>query len=271
LFVVQLVGANARYFTDSAGKVPVDVSMGNAAAGLAIDFYGRYQAEVTTPPGGPVRMMYVTPGDGSSVSADPISLLRGAREPELGRRFIRFVLGEEGQKLWNYRVGAPGGPQTYALRRLPIRRTFYPSDNPRLQERYEAHRQHTVDPLGAPAIDPYALAKRFHYHSRWTASHFGVHRYLIRAMCMDAAEELRTAWRHILAHGGPAAQPAAMALLQRLPDKPEPVTWESAPGIPRRHQKVDFMREWTRFFRQSYREAQAAVVTGPVRDGGGRP
>ncbi len=268
LFLVQRIGANARYFTDAAGKVPVDVSMGNAAAGLAIDFYGRYQAEVTTPPGGLPRMHYVTPEGGSSVSADPIGLLRGAREPELGRRFITFVLGEEGQKLWNYRVGAPGGPRTYALRRLPIRRDFYPSTaSAHLQARYEAHRPYTVDALGAPAIDPYALAERFHYHSRWTGAHFGVHRYLIRAMCMDAGEELRAAWRHILDHGGPARQPAAMALLQRLPDLPEPLDWQSAPGMVRRHNPIDFMREWTRFFRRSYREAQAAVVT----TGGGRP
>ena len=36
---IQRLSANARYFTDSASKVPIDVSMGDAAAGLAIDFY----------------------------------------------------------------------------------------------------------------------------------------------------------------------------------------------------------------------------------------
>ncbi len=268
LHVVQCIGANARYFTDGAGKVPIDVSMGNAAAGLAIDFFGRIQAEVTTPPGGTPRMGYVTPAGGSSASADPISLLRGARVPELGRRFIAFVLSEDGQKLWNFHVGAPGGPQTYALRRLPIRRAFYPSpENPRMQAQHEAHRMHTVDDLGAPNIDPYALAGGFHYHERWTGAHFGVHRYLIRAMCMDAGEELRAAWRHILENGGPAHQPAAMALLRRLPEAPEPLDWGSAPGVLRRYHSIDVMREWTRFFRRSYREARDAVV----RKEGGRP
>ena len=42
--LMQRIGANARYFTDTSTKIPVDVSMGNAAAGLAIDFYGRYQS-----------------------------------------------------------------------------------------------------------------------------------------------------------------------------------------------------------------------------------
>ena len=39
--LLRRIGANARYFTDSSGKVPVDVSTGAAAAGIAIDFMGR--------------------------------------------------------------------------------------------------------------------------------------------------------------------------------------------------------------------------------------
>ncbi|HEY0010107.1 MAG TPA: hypothetical protein VGB55_15390, partial [Tepidisphaeraceae bacterium] len=41
LELIQKIGGNARYFTDSASKVPIDVSMGDAAVGMAIDFYGR--------------------------------------------------------------------------------------------------------------------------------------------------------------------------------------------------------------------------------------
>ena len=35
------IAANARYFTDSSSIVPNDVSRGEAAAGMAIDFYAR--------------------------------------------------------------------------------------------------------------------------------------------------------------------------------------------------------------------------------------
>ena len=45
LRVIQLAAANARYFTDSAQKPPVDVGQGDAAAGVGIDFFGRFQAE----------------------------------------------------------------------------------------------------------------------------------------------------------------------------------------------------------------------------------
>jgi ABC-type Fe3+ transport system substrate-binding protein len=130
LRLIQRLAANARYFTDSASKVVLDVGAGNAAAGLCIDFYGRFEADVSNGGRPDGAMAYATPRGGSAVSADPISLLRGAPHRETARRFIEFVLGEEGQKLWCYRVGTPGGPQKYALQRFPIRRDFYPSDNP---------------------------------------------------------------------------------------------------------------------------------------------
>ena len=107
LRLIQRLSANARYFTDSASKVPIDVSMGDAAAGLAIDFYARFQAELSRAPDGRERMRYITPGGGSSVSADPISLLRGAPHRTLAVRFIEFVLSADGQRLWN---DAPGKP-----------------------------------------------------------------------------------------------------------------------------------------------------------------
>jgi ABC-type Fe3+ transport system substrate-binding protein len=258
LDLIRLIGANARYFTDSASKVPIDVSVGDAAAGVAIDFYGRCQAEVSAGPSGP-RMNYITPRGGSSVSADPISLLRGAPHRELAERFIVYVL-TDGQKLWNYRPGAPGGPVRYSLRRLPIRRDFYPSGDPAVDSAWGQHRPHCADALDDPRVNPYAVAGEFEYRPRWTANHFSVHRSLIRAMCMDSGEELRAAWAAIVRHGGPASQPRAMAMLQRLPDVPEPLTWATAPAIERKRRQEELMRDWTRFFRHSYEEARHAVA-----------
>ncbi len=130
---MQRIGANARYFTDTSTKIPVDVSMGNAAAGLAIDFYGRYQAQTSRLPDGRDVMAYVTPAGGSGADSDPISLLRGAEHRQTAVRFIEFVLSEQGQCLWTYAPGTPGGPEKFALRRIPIRRDFFPSDIPELQ------------------------------------------------------------------------------------------------------------------------------------------
>jgi ABC-type Fe3+ transport system substrate-binding protein len=257
LRLVQRIGANARYFTDSAGKVPVDVSAGDAAAGLCIDFFGRFQAEISRGPNGEERMKYVTPVGGSSVSCDPISLMRGAPNRELAVRFIEFVLSEDGQKLWTYRVGTPGGPEKFALRRLPIRRDFYPSDIPAIQATHERHAEFSSENLADPAIDPYQLSKTFTYRARWTAGHFNIHRDLIRAMCLDSADELKAAWRAINENGGPEKQKAAMELLGKMPDTPEPLTWRNAPDVGKRFDRLTYMKEWTAFFRANYRKAEA--------------
>ncbi|HBA84058.1 MAG TPA: hypothetical protein DCZ95_08195 [Verrucomicrobia bacterium] len=256
LLLIQKIGANARYFTDAAGKVPVDVGSGNAAAGISIDFYSRCEAEISQAGTGRTAMNYLTPVGGSGVSADPIALLRGAEHRELAVEFIRFTLSEEGQQLWNNAPGTPGGPKKYALRRLPIRRDFYPADahgSPSSEKPgplgYERNRAYTVDQLGDPAINPYELARQFIYRPRWTAGHFNFLRDFVRAMCMDSGEELRTAWK--------AAQGRAEPLrcLERMPVRPEPVTWRSALQLGRKYDRMELLKEWTLEFRANYREA----------------
>lgn len=261
LQLVQAIGANARYFTDSASKVPIDVSSGNAAAGLAIDFYGRFQAQSTAAADGRERMGFLTPTGGSGSSCDPISLLRGAPHRETAVRFMTFLLGEEGQKLWTYRPGTPGGPQKFALRRIPIRRTFFPSDQPALQRLHEEHQRYAADNLADPLINPYAIAQNFTYRPRWTGQHFGIQRDIVRAMCLNASTELQTAWTALQHSPNPAA---GLSQLATLPDRPEPLTWRSALTVGNRVKQLDLMREWTLFYRDSYtRAAELARGAGP--------
>ena len=253
--LVRRIGANARYFTDSAGRVPIDVAAGSAAAGVAIDFFGRFQAECSRAADGTPSMEYVTPRGGSSVGSDPISLLRGAPHRELAVRFIEFVLGRDGQKLWNARVGTPGGPTRFALRRLPIRRDFSPSDVPGWEECAREAAANASDPLGDPAVNPYALAGDFVYEPRWTSRHFGILRDLVRAMCLDSGSELRSAWAAIQKAGGPDANPAAMAALLAMPDAPAPLTWRSVITGYRDIPRMRRLGDWTAFFRRQYAEA----------------
>ncbi|HEY7118923.1 MAG TPA: ABC transporter substrate-binding protein, partial [Tepidisphaeraceae bacterium] len=267
IHLVQRIGANARYFTDSASKAPIDVSMGDAAVAMAIDFYGRYQAQTSKAPDGHERMIYVTPIGGSSVSCDPISLLRGAEHRELAIRFIEFVLSEDGQRLWCYKPGEPGGPERFALRRLPIRRDFYPSTNPVIAQRAAEHLKHAADNLADPAIDPYQVARTFVYYPRWTASNFGFHRDLIRVMCIDAGDELKSAWRAINACPDEGRRKRAIEQFEQLPavslynrstksmDKVE-ITWRAAPDISKKYDKLEYTRQWTIAFRKSYRAAE---------------
>jgi ABC-type Fe3+ transport system substrate-binding protein len=237
--LIRRIGGNARYFTFSASKVPVDVARGNLAAGMCIDFYGGTQAEWEEQHVGRQTMHYVTPPGGSSVSADPLGILRGAPNRELAEMFMDFVLSQEGQKLWNYRVGEPGGPVQYALRRPPIRRDLYTPE----------HRAHMPD--GELGDDPFALAAEFQYHGEWTGPLFNLIRVLLRSMVIDTHPELREAWRAILDAGGPEAVPEAMEALRRMPfDLKDAAEENKAIQLP--EDRVFRTRAWGEFFRASY-------------------
>jgi len=176
--LIQLA-ANSRYFSDAAPKVVADVASGEAAAGMCIDFYGRSQSEAVTDERGRTRVKYENVKGGTSVGADSIALLRGAPHPEAAKAFLDFVLSLEGQKLWNFKPGTPGGTTRYSLRRLPIRREFY--------------REPLQSLMTDRGVDPYRDAEAFQYHQTWTAPLFSTLRFLVRVMCIEPREELGAA------------------------------------------------------------------------------
>lgn len=241
--LIRRIGANARYFTDSAGKVTVDVAQGNAAAGMCIDFYGRFESETVERNESSERMKYVMPEGGSSISVDPISMLRGAPNRALAEQFIDFCLSVEGQLLWNTRIGRPGGPVRYSLRRLPIRRDLY-------SEKY-------LENMSDPEALPYENAGKFTYQAGWTFPFFNIIRDLIKTMCIDPHTELLCAWEAINEAGGPAACPQAIAVFSALPPGAEygPALEKSAEAITGKIEEARLMREWTIFFRDKYRKA----------------
>jgi hypothetical protein len=156
---------------------------------MCIDFYGRFQSEAVRLSNGDSRLQYFTPKGGSSVGVDPIGMLRGAPHPDLASAFIEFVLSTEGQKLWNFRVGTPGGPERYALRRLPLRKELYGVE-------YAGFRSD-------PEVDPYVDAKDFTYQEAWTGPVFRPLTFIIRVMCLDTHAELAAAWRALIEAGFP--------------------------------------------------------------------
>jgi ABC-type glycerol-3-phosphate transport system substrate-binding protein len=197
---VQLISANARYFTDSSQKVPIDVADGNCAAGMCIDFYGRQQAEAERRRGGSDRLAFVAPADGTVSSVDPIALLRGARHRAVALAFIDWVVSLDAQKLWAFKPGTPGGPEQYNLRRMPVRRDFY------THEEWKPFRSD-------PDVSPFAEKDQLVYHAGRTASLFREQAFIIRVMCQDLHPELVSAWRRIVAAGRP---PGAIAALQDM-------------------------------------------------------
>ncbi|MCC6675523.1 MAG: extracellular solute-binding protein [Phycisphaerales bacterium] len=211
--LLREMSANSRYFTNVSTKPPIDVGQGECAIGLAIDFYGRGQAQAidgmgSDPAAG--RVGYVDPAGSVYVDADPVSILAGGPSPELARRFLRFVLSEEGQAIWQFPSradprsagnppgpdGAPMGPAEYELRRMPARRVMY--------EKYSSS---FID-----RVNPFELASR--------AKPAGWRRgipIMMGAFGIDTGHELRDAWRALnAARGEPTFPRATLDEMERL-------------------------------------------------------
>jgi ABC-type Fe3+ transport system substrate-binding protein len=248
LQIIQRASANTRYFTDAASQVPVDVSLGDAAIGMCIDFYGRFQSEAIRVGDRPSRLQYFTPSGGSSVGVDPIGLFRGAPNAQPARMFIEFVLSLEGQKLWDFKVGAPGGPIKYALRRQPIRKELYAAE-------FQPYRSD-------PDVNPYEEAKSFIYHPKWTGPLFKVVSFVIRTMCLDSHDEQVSAWKALIAAGFPPKATAVFSDMSAVSYKSAWETIRPALSTPNRIQEVQLARKLGNQFRAQYREAEQLAKAG---------
>jgi len=246
LRLLQALGANARYFTDSSQKPPMDVAQGDCAVGICIDFYGRYEAEIVTRrTAGEPRLGFVTPRGGTVSSVDPIALLRGAPHREVAELFIEYTLTLEGQKLWNFRPGTPGGPQQFALRRLPVRRDFYETAE------WKPFRSD-------PEANPFGDEDQLISHPEWTERLFREMAFIVRVMVLDTHKELVSAWRAI--HSAP--EPAKQRALAKLQDL-SAVTYERASAEIKqalsskdRVDELECARRLGDFFRANYAEAE---------------
>lgn len=236
---IKLMVANARSIADSANKVVRDVSSGEAAAGICIDFYGFSESDWTRLTTGTPSMTYVMPRGGTAVTADPVQLLRGAPNPEAAKDFIDFLLSEDGAKIWIQKPGTPDGPIRYAQLRPTVRK-----DTPR---------EVPADFQSLPDYRPYELGGTFEYRSDWTGRYFSLIGVLVKCVALDPEDELRAAWKAILDNGGPEANPEAMAELLSLP-----VPYHDAPAateILRGDSRVRIAAtrtQWTEAARQSY-------------------
>ena len=248
LQIIQAASANARYFTDAASKIPLDVSLGDAAIGMCIDFYGRFQSEAVQVGDKPSRLQYFTPAGGSSVGVDPIGILRGAPNRAAAEEFLAFVLSLEGQKLWNFKVGTPGGPEKYALRRLPIRKELYAPE-------FAAYRSD-------PEVQPYEEAKLFTYHPKWTAPLFRVMSFIIRVACLDLHKEQTEAWQALVAAKFPREAYRAFTNLDAVNYETARTTLKKALDSKNRIEEVRLAKELSDKFRAQYKEAAQLAKEG---------
>jgi iron(III) transport system substrate-binding protein len=237
--LIKRITANARYFSDWASRVPVDVAAGDVTAGMCIDFYGRFQSDLTNSTGRPGRMGFLIPATGSSLSPDSIGLLRGAPHRTLAIEFMEFVLSEAGQKIWSFRRGVPGGPKLYSIQRLPLSPGLY-------APKYNPYRTDLT-------TQPYEHAHDFVYRPEWTASLFRAIAFVIRVMCVDPAPELQDAYRALAAAHFPARATA-------LFDDVSAVDYDTVKGplraalrSPNAIDEIEWTNRLVRQFRDQYR------------------
>jgi ABC-type Fe3+ transport system substrate-binding protein len=245
-----LIAANARYFTDSASRIPTDVSFGDAAAGVAIDFYGRVTEEIV----GDRREKFVLPRAATAITPDTVAILYGThgRQLELARHFVEFLLSSEGQRIWVLKPGVPGGPRYRALRRMPIRRSVY------------ADRTNWMDDE-----DYFAESGGFNERPVWMAMMPDLST-IWAAAWIDDRDDLLAAYRKILAI--PDLQRRAN-LLQQLSDPPmtrqelNQIMQDRQNMMNDPNQDVDLWRarlrlEWAARFREHYRKIESQAAGG---------
>ncbi len=259
---LQLMAANARYFTDSGSQPCNDVGNGEAAAGVAIDFYARVNEQTL----GRDRIRYIAPKAASSINADPIAILYGVRgEREiLANRFITYLLSPDAQRLWNVK----GGVSPYvsrSLRRLPIVRGVY-------------------DDRGnfADDVNPFEDSGGFNMRSDWQRMLFSDMRPIWSASWIDARSTLKDSYATILAVQDQQLRAQLIAQLADVPIEMKDITDQRA-----RRKAIEEGRDptetdvriwmarqrimWAERFRDHYRKVAAqasdAVRTGPKAAG----
>ncbi len=192
------MGGNVPSFVLNSSQAVREVTLGEAACSLAVDFYA--WAEIAE--GGKDRMGFVMPRGVTVINPDAIAILRGAPHLEVARRFVAFVMSEEGQRLWMLPVGAAGGPEKYALSRMSV----FPSV-------YEKYRGETV-----VTANPFEMEMVMRYDREKGGIRKDLINDLIGAMVIDTHAELRKAYKAIIDRGMPRDY---VRMLASLPVKEE--------------------------------------------------
>lgn len=232
----QLLGriaANVHKFDRLSSSSAKDVTLGETAYAFAIDFYGFSQIAVA----GSSNMVFVLPEDFTSVSPDGIAILKGAPHPETARRFLEFVMGEPGQKLWFLPRGHAEGAKRFSIERMSVRPDFY-------------KRFHDVSNI---QYSPFDLRQPFAYNARVARSRRDVVASLYGSLFVDTHAELKTAWAAALHRGDHDAELSAFGRV--------PITEAEALRLAEGPWKEAAFRNRTKIDWQTWAQAHYRAIT----------
>jgi len=181
--ILTAMSGNTRSFLSSAAGEAVEVGLGDAAYGVAIDQYGNAQVSYY----GKENISFVVPEGQTVIAPDSIAILKNPPHLELAQHFIDFVLSREGQLLWMEPRGAPGGAVKYQINRMSMMPALY-------------------DELGSKSpitTNPFKLASDFPYSNALGSKRGNILRALIAAWMIDTHDWLARAWKAV---NSPAAE-----------------------------------------------------------------
>lgn len=204
--IITALGANTRNFANAASQIPKDVTSGEVAYGMSIDFYAWAQINEV----GADMIGYIMPDNLTIVNPDGIAILNGAVNIDVAQAFMRFVFSEAGQKFWMLNVGAPGGPERFQLNRFSVLPTLY--------EKTDA--AHT-----SVTFNPFTWHSTFAYDEEVGAARYGILNDMIGVFIIDSHAQLRAAWQEAIAQGKTEEALPALAAM--------PVTEEEALALGR--------------------------------------
>jgi hypothetical protein len=166
--------ANSKEFVRESTSVPRQVQIGDVACAPVIDLY----AFSLIAREGRDRIGFVLPEGQTVITPDAVAIVRGAPHLDIAQQFVRFLMCDEGQKVWMLRRGVPGGPARYDLSR--------PSVLPHL---YELPKDQV-----AVTVNPFETKAALRYDGKLASRRFNVLNDILGATLIDSQPELRRAW-----------------------------------------------------------------------------
>ncbi len=168
-----------------------DCAKGFLAVGSCIDFYAFRQMRSE----GGDNLGFVVPSGLTMTTCDPIGILRDAPHLAAARKFVEFVMRPEGQRLWMYPAGTPGGPRQYTLERLAVLPSLYEDPNAK---------------TSAARTDPFKVAAPKFFDPAKERDRQTVLADYLRLALVENHDGLARAWKALIDAGLPEARVAEL-------------------------------------------------------------
>jgi ABC-type Fe3+ transport system substrate-binding protein len=233
---LTMIAGNTRHFTQSSSDPIKAIVSADAAASMAIDFYANAKIGDL----GSANLGFILPDAETVIDPDPIAILKGAPHREVAERFVDFILSAPAQQILILPKGVKGGPKLESLGRMAVN--------------YQAYNQtHDQRPN---EVNPFNMQVSLKLDLNRAALIHSILGDLVGALHIDTHEELKKAWKAVIARGNKPADIAALGKMSQT--EPEILSlaakWDDAVF---RNKKIN---EWTEFAKAKYKKIAAGSI-----------